>query len=203
MYLPLLHYYYCFHEAKLCLRKLILLLFFSQVTPLLWSAFEGRLEVSRLLVESKADVAATNRCFSPPPSHHISLTICLAAVAKLHSNWPPSSKKPTSLHTCAASARLNDALPRTLLISSAPLSFTDRVTDRRVSLVLVADGKLQTPEELLAARTEPAILFKINKSPINLLAVHRGCARGSGRSLCLLKQLSDKRLQVGKALNSL
>ncbi len=90
----------------------ILLLFFSQWTPLLSCAYQGRLEVARLLVESKADVAARDRCFSPPPSHHLSLTICLAAGATLHSKAPSPSKKPTSLHTCAASALLNDAPPR-------------------------------------------------------------------------------------------
>ena len=88
-----------------------LLLFFSQETPLHCSATCGHLEVTRLLVESKANVAA-RRCFSPPPSHHLSLTICLAALASLHSHWPYTATKPTSLHTCAASALLNDALPR-------------------------------------------------------------------------------------------
>ena len=106
---PLLLFQY---EAKLCLRKLILLLFFSRYTPLHYSAMYGHLEVARLLVESKADVAARDECFSPPPSHHLSLTICLAAMAKLHSNRPSSTTKPTSLHTCAASALLNDAPPR-------------------------------------------------------------------------------------------
>jgi hypothetical protein len=67
--------------------------------------------LSQILVESKADVAARARCFSPPPSHHLSLTICLADVAKLHSHGPSTTTKPTLLHTCAASARLNDALP--------------------------------------------------------------------------------------------
>ncbi len=106
-------YFYCFYEAKLCLRKLNRLLFFSEQTPLHISALYGRLEVCHLLVESKADVAARTRCFSPPPSHHLSLTICLAALAKLHSNWLASTAtKPTSLHTCAASARRNDAPPR-------------------------------------------------------------------------------------------
>jgi hypothetical protein len=71
------YYYYYFYEAKLCLRKLILLLFFRQITPLLDSGQRGQLEICRLLVESKADVAARTRCFSPPPSHHLSLTICL------------------------------------------------------------------------------------------------------------------------------
>jgi ankyrin repeat protein len=46
---------------------LILLLFFSQRTPLHQSAVFGHLEIARLLVESNADVAARNRCFSPPP----------------------------------------------------------------------------------------------------------------------------------------
>jgi hypothetical protein len=45
---------YCFYEAKLCLRKLILLLFFRHRTPLHCSAFHGRLEVCHLLVESKS-----------------------------------------------------------------------------------------------------------------------------------------------------
>ncbi len=94
---------------------MILSLLFSQATPLHCSAMEGRLETCRLLVESKADVAATDGCFSPPPSHHLSLTICLAAGA-LHSNTPSNSTKPASLHTCAASARRNDALPRLIII---------------------------------------------------------------------------------------
>ena len=103
---------YCLYKAKLFLRKLILLLFFSEWTVLHLAAYNGRLEICRLLVESKADVAARTRCFSPPPSHHLSLTICLAALAKLHSNLPLTAKKPALLHTCAASARLNDAPPR-------------------------------------------------------------------------------------------
>ena len=81
-------------------------------TPLNYSARNGHLEVSRLLVESKADVAARDRCFSHPPSHRLSLTICLAAMAKLHSNGPSTATKPTLLHTCAASALLNDVAPR-------------------------------------------------------------------------------------------
>ena len=96
-------HYYCFYEAKLCLRKLIRLLFFSQSTPLHLSAYHGHLEFTRLLVESKADVAARDWCFSPPPSHHLSLTICLAATVELHSDGP---KETTWLHTCAASERL-------------------------------------------------------------------------------------------------
>ena len=105
--------YFCSYEAKICSRKLILLLFFSQATPLHYSATIGHLEISRLLVESKADVAARDMCFSPPPSHHLSLTICLAAGAELHSNTPSTATtKPTLPHTCAASARRNDAPPR-------------------------------------------------------------------------------------------
>jgi hypothetical protein len=92
-----------------CLRKFIPLLFFRQQTPLHFSATGGRLEVARHLVESKADVAARTRCFSPPPSHHLSLTICLAALAGLHAIGPSTTTKPTSLHTCAASALLNEA----------------------------------------------------------------------------------------------
>jgi hypothetical protein len=101
-----------FYEAKLFLRKLILFLFISQGTPLHRSATHGHLEVTRLLVESKADVAARDWCFSPPPSYYLSLTICLAAMAELHANGPSTATKPTLLHTCTASARRNDALPR-------------------------------------------------------------------------------------------
>jgi hypothetical protein len=111
-----LSYDNCFFEAKLCLRNLILLLFFSQTTPLHWSAREGHLEISRLLVESKANVAAMSMCFSPPPpSHHRSLTIRLAALTKLHSNWPSTTTKPTSLHTSAVLARCNDVPPRPIV----------------------------------------------------------------------------------------
>jgi hypothetical protein len=38
----------------------------------------------------------------PPPPHHVSLTICLAAMAKLHSNALLNKTKPTWLHTSAA-----------------------------------------------------------------------------------------------------
>jgi hypothetical protein len=57
---PPLHYYHCFYEAKLCLRKLILLLFFSQDTPLHESARNGYLEICRLLLQCNADVKAKN-----------------------------------------------------------------------------------------------------------------------------------------------
>ncbi len=114
------YYYCCFYEAKLCLRKFILLLFIRRCTALHYSA-QGGFEVCRLLVESKADVAAT-RCFSPPPSLHLSLTICLAALAELYSNGPPSTTKTMLLHTCAASVRLNDALLR--LLRPSPRSGT-------------------------------------------------------------------------------
>ena len=85
------------------------MLSFSQSTPLHLSARSGHVEVCRLLVESKADVAARERCFSPFPSHHLSLTICFAAGATLHSKMPSRTTKPTLLHTCAASALLNEA----------------------------------------------------------------------------------------------
>ena len=50
---------YCHsYEAKFCLRKLILLLFFSQQTPLHYTAEYGHLEVSRLLLQCNADVEA-------------------------------------------------------------------------------------------------------------------------------------------------
>ena len=117
---PFYYYCNCFYEVKLFSLKLILLLFFfSRNTPLHFAAPCGHLDVCRLLVESKADVAAKNvahppvygliRCFSPPPSHHVSLTICLAAVIALHLVRPSTTTKPTSLHTCAASARLSNS----------------------------------------------------------------------------------------------
>ena len=93
-------------------ETLIILLFFSHETPLFLSASRGRLDVTRLLVESKADVAARDRCFCPPPCHHVSLTICLVAMVSLHCCVPATALKPTLLHTCAASARRNDAPPR-------------------------------------------------------------------------------------------
>jgi hypothetical protein len=95
------------------LCKLILLVFFRKKTLLHWSAGEGLLEVSCLLVRMKAQVAARDWCFSPPPSHRLSLTICLAAMAKLHSNAPSITNysQKTWLHSCAASTRGNDAPP--------------------------------------------------------------------------------------------
>ncbi len=61
---PCLFCYCCFYEATLCLRKLILILFFSgsyKIAALHQSASYGHLEVCRLLVEAKADVAARHR----------------------------------------------------------------------------------------------------------------------------------------------
>jgi hypothetical protein len=40
--------------------KFILLLSFSQYTPLHWSAREGRLEICRLLLQCNADIEAKN-----------------------------------------------------------------------------------------------------------------------------------------------
>ena len=116
MQVIILPYCYCFYEAKLFLRKFILLLFFSQATSLHYGSYKNHVEICRLLVESKADVAARDRCFSPPPSHHLSLTICLAAVAELHSKWQSTTKNPPWPHTCAVSARRNDAPPSCLLL---------------------------------------------------------------------------------------
>ena len=52
------------------MRKFILLLSFSQTTPLHCSAEYGHLEITRLLVESKADVddhECTSKWWSPGP----------------------------------------------------------------------------------------------------------------------------------------
>jgi hypothetical protein len=46
-----------FHEPKLCL---LIHLFFSQFTPLIWSAFKGHTDLCRLLLENAADVNARN-----------------------------------------------------------------------------------------------------------------------------------------------
>ena len=54
------YYYCCFYEAKLFLRKFILLLSFSQRTLLHESAMKGHLEVCRLLLQCNADVDAKN-----------------------------------------------------------------------------------------------------------------------------------------------
>jgi ankyrin repeat protein len=46
-----------FHEPKLCL---LIHLFFSERTPLHWSAQYGHTDVCRLLLENAADVNARN-----------------------------------------------------------------------------------------------------------------------------------------------
>ena len=48
----------------------------------------------------------------PSPSHHLSLTIFLADSATQRLNALSTAAKLTWLHTCAASARLNNALSR-------------------------------------------------------------------------------------------
>jgi hypothetical protein len=102
---------YCyFHEPKLCFLMLIFLLVFrGDDTPLHRSAAHGELEVCRLLVASKADIAARNRCRSPLRARH-GLFTPVAATAKLHSKKPSTLTRPTLLHICAVSARRNDAL---------------------------------------------------------------------------------------------
>ena len=97
-----------FYEPKLCL---LIYLFFSQVTPLIWSAYFGHAEICRVLVASKADVAARARCRSPWRARNLPLTPCVAAMARLHSNGPSTATRPTLLHTFAVSAPRNDAAP--------------------------------------------------------------------------------------------
>ena len=97
-----------FYEPKLCL---LIDLFFSQNTPLIISAIDGRAETCRVLVASKADVAARGRCRSPWRARNLPLTPCVAAAAILHSKKPSTSTTPTLLHTCAVSAPRNDAAP--------------------------------------------------------------------------------------------
>ena len=97
-----------FYEPKLCL---LIYLFFSQMTPLMYSAYSGHAEICRVLVASKADVAARGRCRSPWIARNLPLTPCVAGKAKLHSNTPSNTTMPTLLHTFAVSARRNDAAP--------------------------------------------------------------------------------------------
>ena len=75
------------------------------------SAANGFVEICRLLVASKADVAARRRCRSPWRARNLPLTPCVAATATLHSKLPSSTTRPTLLHTFAVSARRNDAAP--------------------------------------------------------------------------------------------
>ena len=74
-----------FHEAKLFL---LIYLFFSQDTPLILSASEGHAEACRVLVASKADVAARNRCRSPWRARNLPLTekfnICMRTCVPAH-----------------------------------------------------------------------------------------------------------------------
>jgi hypothetical protein len=57
------------------------------------------------------------------------------------------------------------------IMSSAPLSFPDRLTGRRVSLALVADGELQSRQQLYAHIMRPlelmqaAVWFFVRESP--------------------------------------
>jgi ankyrin repeat protein len=61
-----------FHEPKLCL---LIHFVFSQNTPLMLSAACGFLELCRVLVASKADVAARNGCRSPWRARNLPLTL--------------------------------------------------------------------------------------------------------------------------------
>jgi hypothetical protein len=96
------------HEPKLCL---LIYFFFSQRTPLILSAYFGVKETCRVLVASKADVAARDWCRSPWRARNLTLTPCVAATAKLHSKSPSTTTRPTLLHTFAVSAPRNDAAP--------------------------------------------------------------------------------------------
>jgi hypothetical protein len=55
------YYDYCFYEAKLCLRKMIPLLFFSRNTLLHKAAGWGHLEICRLLLQCNSDVEAKDQ----------------------------------------------------------------------------------------------------------------------------------------------
>jgi hypothetical protein len=100
-----------FHETKLCFLMLILFVVFRYCdeTPLHCSAYEGKLEVCRLLVESKAYVAARSRCRSPSRARHDLLTR-VTGTAKLLSKAPSTGTRLTLPHIFAVSARRNDAL---------------------------------------------------------------------------------------------
>jgi hypothetical protein len=69
-------------------------------------------------------------------------------MAKLHSNapWTATDPEPTSLHSCAASARLNDKLPRLLRPNNCKYSkIHSRSSPRRCCL---ADGIMQEVTQL-------------------------------------------------------
>ena len=133
---------YCFYEAKLFMRKFILFCFFTDnalhcITLLTMVIF--KLPVFWLSRKLTSLRGTGDSSFSPSPSRHLSLSICLAARAKLHSNSPSTETKPTSLHTCAASARRNDALPR--LLRPSPLKKCSSSSCRRCSWAITDWGK--------------------------------------------------------------
>ncbi len=97
-----------FHEPKLCL---LIRLFFSQQTPLMACAYNGNVETCRLLVASKADVAAKHRCRSPWRARNLPLTPCVAAATTLPPFAPGKTAIPTLLHTLTVSARRDEPRP--------------------------------------------------------------------------------------------
>ncbi len=110
------YYAKCGHDFGLVFATFVIPCSCRQRCPLHQSCERGHLEISRFLVESRADVAATDRCRSPLRSRHVPLTPCVAALAPLHSNSPSTAASPPSLSIFAASARRNNAL----VCSAAP-----------------------------------------------------------------------------------
>ncbi len=98
-----------FHETKLCL--LIYLFIISQDTPLHYSAWMGHVEICRVLVASKGDVAAQQRCRSPWCARNLPLTSCVAGTATLHSKSPSKGTMSMLLRIFAVSALRNVAAP--------------------------------------------------------------------------------------------
>ena len=91
-------------ESQICLRLLILLPLISQQTPLHLSARERQLDTCRLLVESKADIAANDRCSNTSRALPLPLTPRAAAVDARRSELPAT----TWLHIFAALALRNE-----------------------------------------------------------------------------------------------
>ena len=84
----------------------------SQSTPLHCSSSNGHVRICRLLVEQRADVAAKDKCRSPPRARSRSLTPCVAETAKLRSNTPSTAKNGIWFRFFAASVPRSDAFAR-------------------------------------------------------------------------------------------
>jgi hypothetical protein len=81
-----------------------------------------------LKFQSKADAAARTRCFSPPPSHHLSLTVCLAAWEKLHSNGRSTATMPRSIRSDCSLSIIDNSSERCFSLRNKNVSHIDATT---------------------------------------------------------------------------